>query len=815
MLSRLTHPALIVETSVQPRLTLALMAMLVCSIGVVGAAPTGLTYLDSTWASHDSEDGDLVAISPDNTIIASVHGDQIFLFNSTTLDKIHSFNVDRVAAIEFSPDGNYLAINKGSTVQIKESIKLIEIATMEILERSALADDKARALAWNPDGDVIAAPGPEGDVELYRLADLSVKDTLHSVHNFDVTCIDYRPNGDNIVTGDESGRYGLWNSNGVNQNYIDLNHGLVDCKFTPDGMDILLLDERGKLISETIDGINNFELLIPGAKQIYLSESGSRMHVSVESDDFRGLRTYDYQTSTEIKNTTFFHKVEDLAFIEDEYSRLQKLYVAGDTGQLAVYLRQSIPEGFNEPGSDLDGDLVPDNLDPDDDGDGIIDEWDDDIGCDAPEGTPCSRYPDLSKIRNIEITIGEQLVIRDRITLPTEDSSNIRNLSRISIAADQVLSGHEADLFAAAMCANIDHGDVIQQWRESVSVSSGELGNGQVTCTLDNGMKMIEQGDSTTQISMSIITTFEFENELIFPLNLTILEQPTPTDGSIGWLAPSHPVSVTIGGERIDEQSIPLWWKDMTDGIVVTLEKNAESEPSTIESAVNIALHPLAFIAYFGILVGLGTLWIRRENKIDIDLDDEHEDEEDDDYEDEDEELDSELSSDVDYEENPVKNRTPPTSRKPPTTGKKKMYSSTMDQAPLVSKKRTVSSNLNKDGPIMKTKRKRLVVDSEPVKTVSKKKVVAKETQTVKTRKVRAQISTEETNEAVNEEAKVSVKKRKAKVNAKSKDEEEKVESTPKKKRKPVKRKKKPSSEKSIDEEKLQDNLVNDFLSED
>ena len=107
------------------------------------------------------------------------------------------------------------------------------------------------------------------------------------------------------------------------------------------------------------------------------------------------------------------------------------------------------------------------------------------------------------------------------------------------------------------------------------------------------------------------------------------------------------------------------------------------------------------------------------------------------------------------------------------------------------------------------------VVDSETVKTVSKKKVVAKETQTVKTRKVRAQISTEETNEVVNDEPKVSVKKRKAKVEAKSKDEEEKVETAPKKKRKPVKRKKKPSSEKSIDEKKLQDNLVNDFLSED
>ena len=47
---------------------------------------------------------------------------------------------------------------------------------------------------------------------------------------------------------------------------------------------------------------------------------------------------------------------------------------------------------YDTPGVDLDGDNVPDNLDPDDDGDGVRDDWDDDFGCDTPEGTPCSRY---------------------------------------------------------------------------------------------------------------------------------------------------------------------------------------------------------------------------------------------------------------------------------------------------------------------------------------------------------------------------------------------------------------------------------------
>ena len=101
------------------------------------------------------------------------------------------------------------------------------------------------------------------------------------------------------------------------------------------------------------------------------------------------------------------------------------MFVAAGTGEIAVYLRELIPYGYNSP-VDLDGDNVPDDLDPDDDGDGVIDDWDDDFGCDAPEETPCSRYPDLEKIRSIEITIGKEFVVRDQITLPTEDSSNIR-----------------------------------------------------------------------------------------------------------------------------------------------------------------------------------------------------------------------------------------------------------------------------------------------------------------------------------------------------------------------------------------------------
>ena len=233
------------------RIKLLLMLGLLIFMPLASANPTGLTYMDSTWSSNDADDGDIIALNPNKTILASFHDDSVILFNSTSLEKFATFGIKRVAALEFSPDGALLAVNKGSTIQNQESIKLIDIQSLAILDVGALADDKATDISWSPNGQVLAAPGPEGDVELYRREDLSVKTTLGGVHNVDVTCVDYSSDGEYILTGDESGRYAIWNSLGVRQgDYRDFGQYLVDCKFTPDGLDYVLLDDNGKISSK-------------------------------------------------------------------------------------------------------------------------------------------------------------------------------------------------------------------------------------------------------------------------------------------------------------------------------------------------------------------------------------------------------------------------------------------------------------------------------------------------------------------------------------------------------------------------------------
>jgi len=800
-MGRITAPEeSIVKTKLVGFFTIAIIA--ICPLAQ--ATPSGLTYLDSTWSSSEGEGGELIAINPNGTILASYHGEEIILFNTTTLEPIGDFTFgEDIAAMEFNPNGSLLAINKRSTVTLKESIKLIDINSMEVLESSVLADDRFRDLSWSIDGKVLAAQGNDGngDIEQYHVPSLYLKNSLLDVHVVDVTCIDYRSDGQYIVTGDESGRWAVWNLQGeLQSNYKTYSEGIIDCHFSPDGSDVVLLGENGKFVSKVFGGAEKYTENIEGAKQIIFPKIGNRMHLSVESDDFRGLLSYDYNSFSPLTSTSFFHKVEDVAFTENDYGRIQSLFVAGGTGEIAVYLRELIPDGFNQPGVDLDGDLVPDDLDPDDDGDGIIDDWDDDIGCDAPAGTPCSRYPDLDKIRNIEIFVGEQFTVSDQITLPTEDSSHIRNLSRNAVAKDNAISASEVGLFENAMCLNMDHGDIIDKWRESIELSNGELGDGTVSCAVLDGMELIRDGDSTTQITILITTTFNYSTVVSLPLDISLTEQPLPTDGSIAWLAPAHPISLTFEGDGVESSEIPLWWNNEDNIATVTMNQVSVKNPEFIEIVLDLALNPFAFILYLGIAIGSVTVLVRRSNRIEFDLDDDvevedigEEEEPEDFYEKDDiSEIEDDLD-DYDLEEITTRKRTPPPK-------KRKMYTTTEHNSPLVKKKRITTSQLNREGPITKTKRKRLVAKDENTESVKDVAPIEMKTQQkIKTRKVKVEVP-----EPKPEKKNRKPVKRKAKKKNSEKSSNKEVKDGSNKAVEPV-----------IDENELQDNLLNDFTGED
>ena len=48
-------------------------------------------------------------------------------------------------------------------------------------------------------------------------------------------------------------------------------------------------------------------------------------------------------------------------------------------------------------------------------------------------------------------------------------------MSRISLNVDERISRGETELFASAMCANMDHDDILNSWIETIQFSNGEM----------------------------------------------------------------------------------------------------------------------------------------------------------------------------------------------------------------------------------------------------------------------------------------------------------------------------------------------------
>ena len=124
----------------------------------------------------------------------------------------------------------------------------------------------------------------------------------------------------------------------------------------------------------------------------------------------------------------------------------------------------------------------------------------------------------------------------------------------------------------------MDHGDIIDQLRESIEISSGELGDAVVECSIISGMELVRDGDSTTQITIAITTTFQYSTMVTLPLGISLSEQTLPTDGSIAWLAPAHPVSLTFTGDGVETESIPLWWNDGENTASITINQVSVKE---------------------------------------------------------------------------------------------------------------------------------------------------------------------------------------------------------------------------------------------
>jgi len=153
-----------------------------------------------------------VAYSPDGTVLAASDGDGDIYVWDTATRKL----TDRIpggGAIAYSPNGQMLVVTSG------HNTNLWDAASMEhLIPLSDPTSDSPDALAFSPDGDILAAGNPDGSISLWNvpgkrlITELAVPAAAaFSPASSPVSSIAFSPDGKTLAVGNSDGYTYLWN----------------------------------------------------------------------------------------------------------------------------------------------------------------------------------------------------------------------------------------------------------------------------------------------------------------------------------------------------------------------------------------------------------------------------------------------------------------------------------------------------------------------------------------------------------------------------------------------------------------------------
>ena len=546
----------------------------------------------------------------------------VAIYDTTNLSKIAQFSTAyAVTSMAFNPNGTILAVGHVTpSTDLVGSIRTFDMVNFKTIDGNLQGRIYPTLLSWSPDGITLISEEKNGGILLGNTTIMQGEQIITSPHTSDLACLEYSPNGDYIISGTDQGFFTLRNETAHpvgEHNKLPNSNAVMDCEFSLNDETYFILGEDGELLRYNfVDNISKSYGKFDGATKIHISNNdSSSLYLSVVSDNPKLIKI-DLDTEISSTEIEFFHSVLDYQLILDTYNRVDQLFVVTGTDQVVVYRQNVLDPSTGKPGADIDGDRIPDSDDLDDDGDGIPDILD--INCQS--NLPCSTVPDLERIRNINIVVSDnELTIEDHLKLPSDVSTDIRNHSRIALKDDGKISKSEVALFSETLCNSINHEDLILFWEDSFDISSGSLENATISCRIANGMLVWDDKDFSTPVHIVIAVTYDLTSSPTFPLDFTLSGQSSSPLGTLLWMAPHHPISVTGTGDAVTDMSLPTWYIQMQE-VSGTFEKKQEVQPSLYDEIVLIISHPLAIASILAFLIIIVVLWMRKSNSIDMSL---------------------------------------------------------------------------------------------------------------------------------------------------------------------------------------------------
>ena len=669
-----------------------------------------------------SKDGELIAIGYRN--FASV----IYQSNHTT-HSIIEVNAP-ILDIKFSDDNERVAfsVNNSGNTSIGLYIWDYKSSEMELINTFNVSENP-RTITWFNDSQYVVVADGENGAKVMESTTLDDRYTLSGAHNTPVTTI--CANSDYIITADDMGAVRLWDDSFTPTDYFfNLEQGVIDCEFNPQTEKIGILTSTGELKILGKDGYEFDSFQLNSANNFDWSKNGETLRVSSNGQNEKRILEIKASDFSIISNTSTFSNIRDYVAIEDEFGDISQIFIATDSQDIGHWSVPMPDLNYGLPGADFDGDRIPDTFDHDDDGDGIIDQWD--FNCPAKDET-CAKNPDEDTIRNVQIYFNQtELVLIESLTIDSKLSSDIRNISRKSVTSDKIIDPVEFDLFQTSICSNMDTQGYTDTWIEMMDLGNTQLATNSMECSVSDGLKLIAVDDYQTRIVINFKSSYNYTSNLEFPTNFVITGHPPAQDGSIMHMLAIAPMSIKIDGDLVEKDSLsPFWIADE----IADFQLNAKivEERTFLEKVVDSFVnYPILLLFPMAILVILAIISLRRYNQSSLNLDyifDEEEIEEenilDSNIEENDEELedyDIEDELDITADEREDEMAEIETEKIPPVQNRKRVVrkkqsiksvsslGSELKEAPVRTSRKKVSSNLSKnnDGPITKTKKRPL-----------------------------------------------------------------------------------------------------------
>lgn len=277
----------------------------------------------------DSDEDDIpyksLSLSPDGTLIAVAYGRDVYntfhlpsqgiygpsIVNHVELRKISDGSnlafpefdgiypdfAGKPNALDFSPDGTLLAVAFGTSIERRmDSLGLSshwwgrnEVVIYRVSDGQRLRQfspslelEEQSAVAFSPDGSLLAGGGKDGIVRVWRLKDGSLASSLSAPHSTSVKRIRFSPDGTSLSVSHADGALRLWSFEGSAQPQMLRGWGMA-----PPGWSAYVIHTDDRLEFRSLDGqiLHAYDEGVTQLRNLVFTEDGRRYAFSRDNGE--------------------------------------------------------------------------------------------------------------------------------------------------------------------------------------------------------------------------------------------------------------------------------------------------------------------------------------------------------------------------------------------------------------------------------------------------------------------------------------------------------------------------------------------------